>query len=118
MAIDITNTVNGHEEVLDVLLESNSVVFIDESHLYFVRSSDNGGWMYDIYNVEDCPKDEDGYPMLDEDSEVDSIDGGLCCGTAQDAIEMAIGNEYEWEQRDVELERYCCGNCESEADED
>lgn len=118
MAIDITNTFNGHEEVLDVLLESNSVVFIDESHLYFVRSSDNGGWMYDIYNVEDCPKDEDGYPMLDEDDEVESIDGGLCCGTAQDAIEMAISNEYEWAKRDVELKRYCCGNCEEEADED
>ena len=90
MAIDITNTLNGHEEVLDVLLESNSVVFIDESHLYFVRSSDNGGWMYDIYNVEDCPKDEDGYPLLDEDDEVNSIDGGLCCGTAQDAIERIV----------------------------
>ncbi len=118
MAIDITNTLNGHEEVLDVLLESNSVVFIDESHLYFVRSSDNGGWMYDIYNVEDCPKDEDGYPLLDEDDEVNSIDGGLCCGTAQDAIEMAIGNQYEWAKRDVELERYCCGNCESEIGEE
>ena len=116
MAIDITNTVNGHEEVLDVLLESNSVVFINESHLYFVKVSANGGWMYDIYNVEDCPKDEDGYPMLDENGEVDSIDGGLCCGTAQDAIEMAIGNQYEWAKRDVELERYCCGNCESETE--
>ena len=111
MAINITNTVNGHEEVLNALLESNEVVFADESYLYFVRSSDNGGWMYDVYNVEDCPKDEDGYPMLDEDDEVESIDGGLCCGTAQDAIEMATDNEYEWAKRDVELERSCCGDC-------
>ena len=118
MAIDTTVHNNTHEEVLDFLLEFNEVTFFDESYLYFVRSSDNGGWMYDIYNVEDCPKDEDCYPLLDEDDEVNSIDGGLCCGTAQDAIEMAIGNEYEWEQRVVELERYCCGNCESEADED
>lgn len=112
MAINITNTVNGHEEVLNVLLESNEVVFVDENYLYFVRASDNGGWMYDVYEIEDCPKDEDSYSMLDEDDEVKSIDGGLCCGTAQDAIEMATDNEYEWAKRDVELERSCCGDCD------
>lgn len=107
MAINITNTVNGHEEVLNVLLESNEVVFADESYLYYVRSSDNGGWMYDIYNVEDCPKNEDGYPMLDENYEVESINGGFCCGTTQNAIEMATGNDYVWAEREVELERDC-----------
>lgn len=112
MAINIINTVNGHEEALDILLEQEDVAFFNESYLYYVRASDNGGWMYDVYNVEDCPKDEDGYPMLDEDDEVESIDGGLCCGTAQDAIEMATDNEYEWAKRDVELERNCCGDCD------
>ncbi|MDD3420624.1 MAG: hypothetical protein PHE78_08555 [Candidatus Gastranaerophilales bacterium] len=113
MAIDITST-NGHEEVLNLLLASNEVVFVDDNYLYFVRSSDNGGWMYDVYEIEDCQKDEDGYPMLDEDDETESFDGGLCCGTAQNAIEMASGNEFVWAKRDVELERNCCGDCSKE----
>ena len=118
MAIDITNTLNGPEEVLACLLRAEEVTFFDESHLYHIWSSDNGGWMYDIFNIEDCPKDSNGCPFLDEDEVVEANDGGLCCGTAQDAIEMAIGNDFKCVQRNVELERSCCGHCEEEEESD
>lgn len=116
MTKDITIT-NGHEEVLTHLLEMDCVVFTDSGFLYYIGDSANGGWTYDVYNIEDCPKDIDGYSFLDDDGTLEPFDGGLCCGTEQDAIETATQSEYSWKERYKKLECNCCTDCDCENEE-
>lgn len=90
------NLLDRRVSLNDVLLEleiEDEVVFSDEKFVYNIfNSSSEDGWMYDIYDIKSCAKDEDGDYVL---SSIEALDGGLCTGTAQNAIEMAIETSFE-----------------------
>ncbi len=73
------------------LEKENSINFLTENFYYSCWWSDsNNGWYYVLYQLEDIQKDDDGnFELIDIDSEFE-FDGGLCTGSAFDAIEMML----------------------------
>ena len=69
-------------------LEANQKVrFSTGGYLYDIWWSDcNDGWMINVYDEDDDIFDEDG--ELDDSS---AFDGGLCTGSAENAVLMFIG---------------------------
>lgn len=111
MAIEFT--ANTHEEILDILLANNEVEFFNDGWYFSITEHSEGGWNHDTYHIEDCPKDKDGIPYVDDLDDIEPFDGGQYCGTAQEVIEMILDLDepIKWNKRDEQLLRNCCSKC-------
>jgi len=70
------------EEKTELLKNYSKVIFEYDTLIYTISYSDgNDGYMYECYDLAN---------HISGDT-LESLDGGLCTGSAKDAIEMAIG---------------------------
>jgi hypothetical protein len=79
---------NKNKKYLAQQLEAGlKVTFLCSGYIYNCFWSDcNDGWCYSVYEVSSLPDDFDEKDL----SEFDSFDGGLCTGSASDAIDMML----------------------------
>jgi len=67
---------------IEILEKHDSVVFENEQIIYQIFQRDDGDYEYSFYNFDD---------FIDGD-ELNAMDGGICTGSAKDAVFMVIGN--------------------------
>lgn len=67
-----------------------------------IHASDNGGWMFDIYNTEEVGEDQE------------PVDGGLFCGTLAQAAEFAGKVAFDHvKQTQPDESFYGCDECQA-----
>lgn len=65
-------------ELAKELLKNEKISFLNNDLYYTIeRASENEGWMYSIYCLEDIPKDDENNYLFSEINEDDVFDGGL-----------------------------------------
>lgn len=68
-----------------ILEDQREVMFYDDEWLYVIFEASEGGWLVDIYTV-----DEELVFYNAEEQTFKFLDGGLCTGDAYDAIEFMM----------------------------
>jgi hypothetical protein len=69
-----------------VLEELEKVDFIYLNMLFKGYKSEDNEWRYEIYHIENVPKDDEENYLINDVEKDDELDSGLCTGSTYNAI--------------------------------